>query len=105
MQPHIYPSTGKTHTETQTETDGDTHTHTKSHAGGLTHMQRGEKNHVYFVLPPLPWRSDILRGHGRIGAAGTRIGSEEHDSVWRESKGRTERKSWGEVCVKLANRQ
>ena len=54
MHTHIHPPTHNRQTQTVT------HTHTQSRAGGLTHTQSGN-NHVCFVLPPLPLRSDILR--------------------------------------------
>ena len=68
-------------THTQGHRQRQTVTHTPSEAGGLTDMQRGN-NHVYFVLPPLPPRSDILRG-----SAGWSRGQEgERESGWRERK-------------------
>ena len=36
------------------------HTHTHNHGQAVSHTQSGN-NHVCFVLPPLPLRSDILR--------------------------------------------
>lgn len=88
------------HLPTHNDTDSDAHTHTQSRAGGLSHTQ-SRNNHVCFVLPPLPLRSDILRDSWG-GAEGRRFSDEKHESGWRErkaNKSQVERSVRGEESV------